>query len=67
VLTGLVRSLPCFFVFALSIAVCARPLGLWSFAVAAVAAIPVAAATWRYTNSPNHHAHHSPSTCAESS
>jgi hypothetical protein len=56
VLTGLVRSLPCFFVFALSIAICARYLGLWSFAIAAIAAIPVATLTWHYTNSPDDHA-----------
>jgi len=65
VLTGLVRSLPCFFVFALTIAVCARPLGLWSFAIAAVAAGAVAALTWHYANPAHHRAHHSPSTCAE--
>jgi hypothetical protein len=65
VLTGLVRSLPCFFVFALSIAVCARHVGLWSFAIAAIAAIPVAALTWHCSNSSHHHAHRLPSTCAE--
>jgi hypothetical protein len=53
VLTGLVRNLPCFFVFALSIAICARHLGLWSFVIAAITAIPVAALTWHYTNSPH--------------
>jgi hypothetical protein len=54
VLTGLVRSLPCFFAFALTIAICARHLGLWSFAVATVAAAVVAALTWHYTNTPEH-------------
>jgi len=50
VLTGLVRSLPCFFAFALTIAICARHLGLWSFAIAALAAVTAAALTWHYTN-----------------
>jgi hypothetical protein len=50
VLTGLVRSLPCFFAFALTIAICARHLGLWSFAIAAIAAVTAAAVTWHYTN-----------------
>jgi hypothetical protein len=54
VLTGLVRSLPCFFAFALTIAIFARPLGLWSFAIAAIAAVTVAAFTWHYTNTPKH-------------
>jgi hypothetical protein len=54
VLTGLVRSLPCFFVFALTIAICARHLGLWSFAIAAIAAITAAALTWHHTNTPTH-------------
>jgi hypothetical protein len=52
VLTGLVRSLPCFFAFALTIAICARYLGLWSFAIAATAAVTAAAVTWHYTNTP---------------
>ena len=43
VLTGLVRSLPCFFAFALTIAICTRDLGLWSFAIAATAAVTAAA------------------------
>jgi hypothetical protein len=51
VLTGLVRSLPCFFAFAFTIAICARYLTLWSFATAIVAVI-VAALTWHYTNTP---------------
>ena len=50
VLTGLVRSLPCFFTFALTLAICARHLGLWSFPIAAIAAATVAALTWHYTN-----------------
>ena len=54
VLTGLVRSLPCFFTFALTIAICARHLGLWSFAIAAVAAAAAAALTWHYTNTAKH-------------
>jgi hypothetical protein len=53
VLTGLVRNLPCFFAFALAIAICARHLGLWSFAIAAIAAVTVAL-TWHYTNAPKH-------------
>jgi hypothetical protein len=52
VLAGLVRSLPCFFAFALTIAICARHLGLWSFAIAAIAAVTVAAFTWHHTNTP---------------
>jgi hypothetical protein len=52
VLTGLVRSLPCFFTFALTIAICARHLGLWSFPIAAIAAVTVAALSWHYTNTP---------------
>jgi hypothetical protein len=54
VLTGLVRSLPCFFAFALTIAVCAWHLGLWSFGIAAIAAVTVAALTWHYTNTAKH-------------
>jgi hypothetical protein len=54
VLTGLVRSLPCFFAFALTIAICARHLGLWSFATAATAAVTAAALTWHHTNTPAH-------------
>jgi hypothetical protein len=50
VLAGLVRSLPCFFAFALTIAICARPLGLWSFSIAASTTVAVAALTWRYAN-----------------
>ena len=52
VLTGLVRSLPCFFTFALTIATCALHLGLWSFPIAAAAAVTVAGLTWHYTNTP---------------
>ncbi|HYB17818.1 MAG TPA: hypothetical protein VEF71_20450 [Streptosporangiaceae bacterium] len=52
VLTGLVRSLPCFSAFAFTIAICARHLGLWSFAIAAITAVTVAALTWHYTNTP---------------
>jgi len=52
VLTGLVRSLPCFFTFALTIAICARHLGLWSFAIAAAASVAVAGLTWHYANTP---------------
>jgi hypothetical protein len=52
VLTGLVRSLPCFFSFALTIAICARHLGLWSFPVAVVTAVTIAGLTWHYTNTP---------------
>jgi hypothetical protein len=54
VLTGLVRSLPCFFAFALTIAICAQYLGLWSFSIAAIPAVTVAALTWHYTNTSKH-------------
>jgi len=49
VLAGLVRNLPCFFAFALTIAICARGLGFWSFAIAAIPAVIVAALTWHAT------------------
>jgi hypothetical protein len=52
VLAGLVRNLPCFFAFALTAAICARHLGLWSFAIAAAAAVAVAALTCHHTNTP---------------
>ena len=52
VLTGLVRNLPCFFAFAVTIALCARHLGLWSFAMAAIAATTTAALTWHDTKTP---------------
>jgi len=52
VLTGLVRSLPCFFAFALTVAICARHVGLWSLALAAIAAVTAAALTWRHANAP---------------
>jgi hypothetical protein len=57
VLTGLVRSLPCFSAFAFIIAISARPLGLWSFAIAAIAAVAVAALTWHYTSTPQRTGH----------
>ena len=50
--TGLVRSLPCFFAFALTIAMCARHLGLWSFPIAGIAAVAIAGLTWHYANTP---------------
>jgi hypothetical protein len=54
VLTGLVRNLPCFFAFALTIAICARHLGLWSFPTAAITAVTAAALTWHHTNTSQH-------------
>lgn len=48
---GLINSLPCFLAFALVIMTTAPRLGLWSFAVAAVVALAVAALTWYRMNS----------------